>query len=161
MLKNKTIYKEPANIFIAKYLGIPEINIVQAFLIRGKNSTYIKLTDNIKFKVSPKREKWLDGYDKKNIYFGIRAEDIIEIHNTSKLIDRSYYIAEKKDEIVINFKNYDILEIGGLEFTVEQKKKFEIGEQLKFSFNMDNCHIFDRKTKENVARDLDLLFINK
>ncbi|MGM0508007.1 MAG: hypothetical protein ACQERZ_02455 [Fusobacteriota bacterium] len=161
MPKNEIIYKEPANIFVAKYIGKPEINITEAFLIRKKNKSYIKLSEDVKFRISPNREKWLKGYDKKNIYFGIRSEDIIEINNTSGFRDNHHFIAEKKGETKINSKKYDFLEIAGSKFIAEQKRKAKVGDNIKVSFNMDKCHIFDKKTEENVARNLKLIHFTK
>lgn len=68
----RNMYTNPANKFVAKFLGNPPMNFIDAVIIDGKKA---KLTDNIVIDVSNHlKDKEVD---KGNITLGIRPEDFI------------------------------------------------------------------------------------
>ena len=185
------IYNNPANSFVASFIGSPAMNIVKAKLIDEE----LFINDNLKIKLDKeaidkvktfyteelnclnselkkakeeyqeevakiKKEKYkelfasvyikdkeienkiekIKTYFKENVYelsFGVRPEDIIENSNGkySGKVDLSELLGS---EYYLHFK------VGNNDFVAKTStdKKYVIGEEFRFDFNLSKTHIF-------------------
>ena len=144
------LYMRPNNLFVAGFIGSPQMNFIDAKvvvsgsevrLMFGSNS--IKLPEN-------KAKKLIDnGYEDKTVTFGIRPEDIK---------DEEMFISNSPDTTLeATVKVYELLgaevflyfDVNGTQITarVDPGTKAKTGDPVKFDFNMEKTHFFDKDTE--------------
>lgn len=67
------LYNEPANLFVATFIGLPPMNIMEVTYKDGKLTN-----DYLEIPLDKENQERLIGYEGKEIYFGIRPEDVYE-----------------------------------------------------------------------------------
>lgn len=134
----EVIYNNPKNIFVASFFGDPKINILKGKIKRFKNKYYLEYHNN-KHELSQEKYDYqiLKKYQEKDIYFGVRPEDIVFAND-------GY---EYKLDNLINLGKYRILkmkvfadEISAISFNDYQEK----------GLSFKNIFLFDYKTKKNI-----------
>ena len=143
------VFSKPANVFVATFIGSPPMNIFSAEIINSNNKIKIKLDDNIYFDCTEDQKNKL--HNKKNIFLGIRAEDIMPIDNNINSLLWSFK------------KNVDIVEPLGTEtqlfITINDKEiisrmynpyEVNVGDELTFQVDPSKVHFFDKETEEAI-----------
>lgn len=125
------LYEKPANEFVAKFLGIPEMSILDAEIKDGKlildnqELTEVKSTINQKVKL------------------GIRGEHLVEQSKgilSGAIINLEYL--GKDIFAIIQSKTF-----GNINVFLKNKDKYKIGEVLNFDIPKNKMHLFDIKGK--------------
>ena len=142
-----TLYEQPRNVFVATFLGSPQMNIFEAELVGG-DSLGIHFGEGHKATFSETKAKQLadERYIGNKVLFGIRPEniklapsgikarvDVVE-HLGSETIIYAEVAGLPSNVIVKIPTDYDIVE----------------GKELFLAFDMDKSHIFDIDTKQSV-----------
>ena len=142
-----TLYEQPRNVFVATFLGSPQMNIFKANLLK-MGSLGVVFGDNHTATFSSTKAKQLanERYIGKEVLFGIRPEniklgkdgiqakvDVVE-HLGSETIVYADVSGLESDVIVKVPTNYDIVE----------------GMDVYLVFDMDKSHLFDIDTKQSV-----------
>jgi multiple sugar transport system ATP-binding protein len=143
------LYDQPDNLFVAGFIGSPAMNFFNATIIREGDDMLID-ADSFRVKVPEKRKESLKPYVNKAVVFGLRPEDIHDPNYAPPGI-----IAQEIDALV------DVTELMGNEIflylksgdhnfiaRVDPRTSYEMGDQGKVAFNMDNMHVFDKDTEE-------------
>ena len=81
--KPEDLFDNPANIFVAKFIGSPQINLVQGEIIDGQ---FISNKREISFKIANDAIKLMGSLNKK-VILGIRPNDV----GTNQLLETSHY----------------------------------------------------------------------
>lgn len=152
------LYKYPQNLFVAGFIGAPEMNMVEADLSRNDQDDYhLSLNEQGLTLPTEKAQKMADKFTS-DVVFGIRPEFI-------RLADDNSPSGEVVKGIVIRMENM------GAEFYVHfsvdgEKKEMcaripsdiveaqlwnSKGKEQLFHFEMSNAHIFDKQTEENIS----------
>ncbi|MGL4108797.1 ABC transporter ATP-binding protein [Clostridium sp. LP20] len=140
----REIYKNPKNIFVASFIGKPQINLFEA--VRKGNK--LKVANSMNFNIE---EDLLDIEENKQYILGVRSEhiNIVESSEASMRakIERIEYLG---GEVVIYLSNED------QKFTMKtyEIKDFTLGQHIDISFKLSNANIFDKRTKENIRRNI-------
>ena len=142
-----TLYEQPRNVFVATFLGSPQMNIFKANLLK-LGSLGVSFGDNHTAKFSTTKAKQLanERYIGKQVLFGIRPEniklgkegikakvDVVE-HLGSETIVYAEVTGLEANVIVKIPTNYDIVE----------------GMDVNLVFDMDKVHLFDIETKQAI-----------
>ncbi len=141
------IYNNPKNMFVAKFVGSPVINMLDGYIdgdkvIVEKEAMVCTLHDN--------QCKMLNGYDKKKVVIGIRPEDV-EISREKKGVNSfkaSIYFKQSMGvEDILNLK------INGTIFKAIAPPKLmaEIKESVYATIKIDRSHLFDPETEECIT----------
>ena len=74
----RELYNNPANLFVAQFIGTPQMNVWKAKVVQQKRDVYLGIAGLGSYKLSEKNAELLRrrGYFDKEIYVGIRPEDI-------------------------------------------------------------------------------------
>lgn len=142
------VYNNPANEFVATFIGTPQMNLFDAELIMEDGEYVISLNGH-KINLSEKHNKILKikGTKPQSVRLGIRSENII--------------ISEKKPE---SFEiNVDVCELMGHEMLIHSKlnnshmviktqSRFNIkaDDTIHISFMTDELHLFENETGYNL-----------
>ena len=143
-----TLYSEPCNLFVAGFIGSPQMNFVDAVLEEKDGGVYATFGENT-VKVPEGKVAPLKDYIGKTVVLGIRPEDI---H------DDEGFIAAKPDGVcsayvdvteLLGAETYLYLKISGTPFTakVNQRSNAQIGDTIKVCFDTNKLHIFDKETE--------------
>ena len=129
------IYDNPANTFVASFIGSPAMNLMDGTISAGTFSG-----DNVTI-------SGLDAADGE-VTLGFRAEDagVTPSNETGQIVAPIYTIELLGDAVMLTVR------AGGQLVSVKTTKEFraEIGDMISFSVTPDICHIFDRASGERV-----------
>ncbi len=143
------LYSKPDNVFVAGFIGSPQMNFVDATLSKEADGVYASFAnEKIKIpegKVTPELETYIG----KEVTLGIRPEDI---H------DDEAFISSRPESVVSAFvevtemmgaETYLYLEIAGKQFTarVNQRSTAQVNDTIKVAFETNKLHIFDKDTE--------------
>lgn len=143
------IYNNPANVFVAAFIGSPAMNLMDVKYREGK----ILFNNGQSMELPEKFVKALKGYDGKEIVFGIRPEDSVhgdeEVEKkfpTTKLASKVKVAELLGHEYIIH------TDISGnnLVSKVEALRTYRIGDQIDLYLNLDKAHVFDKDTQETI-----------
>src|SRR5699024_1775487 len=78
------LYNLPCNIFVAGFIGTPQMNFIDDMLIKNDFGYCVKVDEAI-FPISEEKfnSEILSNYIDKNIVIGIRAEDVLMVEDDS------------------------------------------------------------------------------
>ena len=142
------LYNDPANLFVATFLGSPQMNILNAKLDKKSGVLVATLVDadakpELKFSGLKTKELINDSYIGKEVKFGIRPEHIIVDPNGN--IEGVIDVVEQLGDETIYY-----CQIPGIKGNVIVKAPFEgrvkTKEKIKLSFNMDSAYLFDKES---------------
>lgn len=151
------LYNYPANKFVAGFIGSPAMNILEAALIEKSGKMEIDIGGHLillpENKSKSIRKNSEGEISQRKVWFGIRPEDIklLGVAPTNEnYIEGDIELLENMGNEVFCYFSYL-----GKRYTAridaERTKKLEIGIKCKFSFNMDNCLIFDFSSEANIS----------
>ena len=130
------IYDEPANTFVAGFIGSPAMNLVPGEIENGT------------FRGEQIAIEGIKGPEGKAV-MGFRAEDIEVIKGAAELSAPVYSMELLGDASQINVRCGDAVVSGkaGKDFRVE------IGAPIGFKILPENCHLFDAKDGTRISAD--------
>ena len=147
----QTLYSYPANLFVAGFIGSPQMNFLDATVkVNGKDVTL--QVGNYSLKLPENKAKALidGGYDGKTVVMGIRPEDVT---------DDATAFPESTVEAKINV--YELLgaevflyfDVEGFNMTarVDPHTTSRTGDTVKFGLDMTKVHVFDKETELTIT----------
>lgn len=146
------LYNEPANKFVAGFIGSPAMNFFEATFKDGK------LSDGNGFDIElPEGKQKLlkeQGYEGKKVTLGIRPEDI----SSSDLAAQAYPNTQITAEVVVSelLGSETMLYLktsGGGEFVsrVEARDFKNPGDKVTVTLNINKAHFFDNETEKRIV----------
>ena len=143
------VFNNPRNLFVAGFIGTPQMNFFDARLER-EGSKFFAVLANEKVELSPEKEARLLANDvqSQDVILGIRPEhtDLADKGvpakvDVSEMMGSSVHLhvtAEGKDVIII---------VPTTELASDQ---FKMGQQVNFTFNGNVAHVFSKETEKNL-----------
>jgi len=147
------IYNNPTNVFVAGFIGSPQMNFMDAKVEEKAGKIVVTFGDNT---IALPEEKGQNlkklGYVGKEVIMGIRPENIG---------DSEKFVAAHKDSVVeslvevtehMGAETYIYLANGGNNFVarVEGTSLVQVGNRINVAFNENKIHIFDKETERTV-----------
>lgn len=127
-------YNKPQNLFVAKFIGTPTINIVEGKIQDGK---FINNSGKIILEVDEK----LKEYEGQNISIGIRSERFLSEKSTVNSFSAKIEVIEMLGkEKALHVKLEDNTE---LIVTVPSHYDYKVNENHNFTFDINALHYFD------------------
>lgn len=142
--KPTEFYERPQNMFVARFIGSPTIN-----MIRGKMKDGKFISEDGIINVTPNEidKKALKNYDGKDVFLGIRSERFLS-GKTEESFEGIIDVIEvlgKEKTLFVKLKSGKDLNI-----TVPGHYKYEMGEAHNFGLDVDALHFFDAETQERI-----------
>ena len=143
------VFNNPRNLFVAGFIGTPQMNFFDAKLTRDGNKFFVEL-GGIKVELSAEKEARLlaNNVQSQAVTLGVRPEHtdlgqsgINARVDVSEMMGSSVHLhvtAEGKDVIII-VPTTDASAIG-----------YKMGDTVKFSFNGNVAHVFSKETEKNL-----------
>ena len=144
------VFTNPANIFVATFIGSPPMNIIEGDVIKKDGKLIIRIDDDIDLECPQKIQSSLD--NKNKIYLGIRAEDIIPKESNDNLsnnwcFQKSINLAEPlgtETQLFFTIKNKEIIS------RMYNPKDVKVGDKIDFQIDPNKVHFFDAETEKAI-----------
>ena len=147
------LYDEPNNIFVAGFIGSPQMNFANAIVEKDANKIYLKFGEyNLEVPAAKAVELEKQGYIGKEVVLGVRPEDL---HDESTPLN-NYGSAPLSATVEVTERlgseTFLYIIINGINFTarVSPKSKTQSGEEITLVFDMARVHVFDKETEKAV-----------
>ena len=150
----QNLYDYPCNIFVAGFIGSPQMNFLDGTLQKNGDTYVIDLDGTV---IPLPQEKTADGklaaYVGKSLKVGIRPEDI---HDSQMFLETS---PSKPMNSVV--KVYELLgaevflyfDVDGTQVTarVDPRTTAKTGDPIRFACDMEKAHFFDKETELTIT----------
>lgn len=148
------IYRNPANIFVADFMGSPAMNLVTARVSAGGGTSLaFERPEGDLVLPATAGAKGLDAYDGRDIIVGIRPEDITDADGadgTAKQIELRDCLVDVVEPAGAD--TYVVTRFGGKEVIARMRAGAGVrpGENVPFAFNIDHAVFFDPASEQRI-----------
>ena len=148
------LYEEPGNLFVAGFMGSPQMNFLDA-QIAEKGGDLIAKVGEYDIVIPAAKAKVLKdgGYVGKTVVLGIRPEDI---HDSQMFIEASPSVPMTSTVKVYELLGAEVFlyfDVNGTQVTarVDPRTNSKTGDTIKFAFDMEKSHFFDKETELTIC----------
>ncbi len=151
----QVLYSQPKNLFVAGFIGSPQMNFLDAKITANGNQVTATVGDAKLAVPSDKAKALIDGgYDGKTVVLGIRPEDIYDPENGTadielgNSIDATIRVYELLGAEVFLYFDY-----AGTQVTarVDPRTQAKTGDKMTFHLDMTKTHFFDKDTELTIC----------
>jgi multiple sugar transport system ATP-binding protein len=139
------LYNHPSNKFVAGFIGSPPMNFINVKVEAGTS-----MLDGGSFKLTPpaSHKTYLEKYAGKEIWFGIRAEDLryVEAPGENSIPFGVKVVEPLGAETMLWLESPQAKELVA---RVEPKYSFKPGDTVNFQPNMEKAHYVDKEGSED------------
>ncbi len=149
----KNLYNRPDNLFVAGFIGSPQMNLLDAKIKVEGSDAYLVFGNN-KIQLPDAKAQKVLSYDNKEVIFGIRPEDV---H------DEEMFMSNAQDSIVEATVN--VYELLGSEVNlylqldenldmiarVNPRTNAKRDDVIQVAFDTSKIHVFDKKTEQVIT----------
>ncbi|MDY4128209.1 sn-glycerol-3-phosphate ABC transporter ATP-binding protein UgpC [Peptostreptococcus porci] len=151
----KVLYDNPANKFVAGFIGSPQMNFIEVDLMEKDGQTVAKVSGkDVEFLVPGGKAAYLKekGYIGKKVTLGVRPEDI---HKEKVFLDMSPESAFDAKVVIRELMGSEIfayLDFVGNELIAKFDGRNDVspGDELRLALDMNRVHFFDIETEESI-----------
>ena len=148
------LYDEPVNMFVAGFIGTPQMNFMEGKLEEKDGNLYFVYEGNyLKMPENKAKAPELQEYIGKEVFGGLRPECIFDDEqNLEKYADAAFDTDVDVTELMGAeiYLYLNVGEEGKLIARVSSRSKTRAGDKIKVSFDMTRLHIFDKDTERCV-----------
>ena len=149
----QNLYEKPANLFVAGFMGSPQMNFLDAVVeVNGEEASLLVAGSAIPLPPAKAKKLIEGGYAGKTVTFGIRPEDVY---------DSEMFIETAKCSFESTIKVYELLgaevylyfDLAEFPITarVDSRTTARPGDTVKFAFDVEKIHIFDKETEQTIT----------
>ena len=147
------LYENPVNMFVAGFIGSPQMNFVNAMLDKKADGYYITF-GNATIKIPEGKAKLLEekGLESKEVVFGIRPENVKDEPAVISAYPESTVTAEVTVTEAMGAETFLYLKIEGNDFIarVNPRTQAKHGDTITVAFELEKMHLFDKETEETI-----------
>jgi len=147
----KNLYSKPCNLFVAGFIGSPQMNFFDATCNVKGNDVSLQI-GNSTFPVPAEKAKALidGGYNGKTVVLGIRPEDVREAtpEDAGSTIE-----ADIKFYELLGAEVYLYFDLEGMQMTARTSSSTSLrqGSKAQFALDMNKIHVFDKETELTIT----------
>jgi multiple sugar transport system ATP-binding protein len=148
----QNFYDNPANMFVAGFIGSPSMNFFEATVGRGNGGLVVDIGP-FNLPVPASHAAKLDAHVGKQVYFGIRPENIHDAHYVPRGVEEN---AVMKANVTVReplgSEVYAFVENGGKEMVsrLDPRTSAAIGQGIDLVVDMSKLHVFDRDSEKAI-----------
>ena len=150
----QALYETPANLFVAGFIGSPQMNFIDAQVTVKGDKVELDLGESKIVIGGEKAKKVIEGgYDGKTVVMGIRPEDCYD--DEASLAAHPDTIIESTVRVyeLLGAEVYLYFDYAGANFTARVKPTTtaRTGDTIKIALDAEKIHIFDRDTEMTIT----------
>ena len=147
----QNLYNTPNNVFVAGFIGSPQMNLVDAQVVANGSNVTLKMSNTVSIPLPPEKSKALidGGYVGKTVIAGIRPEDIKDDDEFIAKHSTTTFEAQVKVYELLGAEvnlHYDIADVT-CTAKVNPRTPARPGDTVKFAMDISRLHIFDKETE--------------
>ncbi len=143
----RKLYDEPANMFVAGFIGSPQMNFIDVKITKDKEKLYSEFC-GFRIEIPENKASLLNGYIGRQVVMGIRPEhffkSMTEGKNTIEI--ESEFAEMTGGEINIYFKLCENRHIA----KIKSAETVKDGEKILLGIDTEKLHFFSRETSESL-----------
>ena len=148
------IYNNPANLFVAGFIGSPQMNFLEGKIEKDGNNVFAVFGNNKITLPKPKADVLVkEGYVGKSVTFGIRPEHLSD--NDELIAAHPGSIVKGHVEVIelMGSESYIYTKCGNSQMNVkvEGSTALKIGEVANLYLNTEKLHVFDKETELRIV----------
>ena len=148
------IYNNPANLFVAGFIGSPQMNFLEGKIEKNGNNVFAVFGNNKITLPKPKADVLVkEGYVGKSVTFGIRPEHLSD--NDELIVANPGSIVKGHVEVIelMGSESYIYTKCGNSQMNVkvEGSTELKIGEVASLYLNTEKLHVFDKETELRIV----------
>ena len=142
----QVLYDSPCNLFVAGFIGSPQMNFIDAVVEKAENGYELKFDDTV---LTSSREELAD-YVGKTVVVGVRPEDL---H-----FEKEYYKGANTIKTTVDLD--EMMGSESLLYLTRGDSKIiakvpspcpaHTGDTVDIAINLDRLHVFDKETEEAI-----------
>ncbi len=144
------LYENPVNMFVAGFIGSPQMNFVNAMLDKKEDGYYISF-GNTTLKLPEDKAKILrdKGIENKEVVFGIRPENVKDEPAVIAACPGSTVKADVTVTEAMGAETFLYLKIEDNDFIarVNPRTTAKHGDTITVAFELEKMHLFDKETE--------------
>ena len=144
------IYEHPINVFVAGFIGSPQMNFVDSKLVEKDGKVYADfMGEEILLPADKAAIIKSKGYVGKDVLLGIRPENLVGEQELTEAHKDSTVAAKVEVTELMGAESYIYLNKNGKQLILRTNgsTKLQVGDNTKLGLNMDKCHVFDKETE--------------
>jgi len=151
----QNLYDYPTNLFVAGFIGTPQMNFFSVKLEKKADGVYAVFGDNAVKVPEAKLQKFTsDSYIGKEVYMGIRPENISDDAEVlAKSAESTIDVAVEVTELM-GSETYLYLKTtgkdGNIIARVDPRSTARTGDKIKVAFDVTRLHFFDKDTEDTI-----------
>jgi len=142
------LYNHPCNVFVAGFIGSPQMNFIEGRLKKNRKGFFVKIGDNdIALPERMKPEK----HEEEKVILGIRPEDLSICKSDCKdenTIEVKVELAEMMGSEIYVYSKFEDKKIIA---RVDSSEKIQNGERIRLLLDTEKLHIFNSQTEELIC----------
>jgi oligogalacturonide transport system ATP-binding protein len=148
------LYDFPTNTFVAGFLGSPEMNLHPARLVKKNGQCHLKISEFL-LKLPDSKSQALLDHKSDEVIFGLRPPfiQLVPTNTEGTVVDGTIkWIEFMGHEVFIYFL------LGNHQYTAVNRihdrdiyRTLKSGEKVRFCFDINRSHVFDKITGENLT----------
>lgn len=147
----QNLYDYPCNMFVAGFLGMPEMNFFEGEIDKDGDEYYIKFRDyRILIPKWKNKDGKLDDYVGKKVITGIRPSDVQISESQAKNCSITGTVELRE---LMGAESYLYVKTGDTRFTVRTTDTVnsEIGSKIILNLDIEKIHLFDKETTSTIT----------
>ena len=148
----QNLYDRPGNLFVAGFIGSPQMNFIDATVQKEGNNLYLVFGPN-KITVTPEKAAKLKDYVGKEVTFGIRPENIHESTGFANANANNTVASTVRVFEMLGAEVFVYVTVEGIDVTVRETPGtvVKVGDNINISFDVEKIHIFDKETQVTIT----------
>ena len=147
------LYNTPNNLFVAGFIGSPQMNLIDAEVVQSGSQVTLKMSDTVSITLPAEKSEKLKSYVGKTVVVGIRPEDIKDDEEfVAAHADHTFEAQVKVYELLgaeVNL-HYDIAQTT-CTAKVNPRTTARPGDTVKFAMDIARLHVFDKETEQVIT----------
>ena len=146
----QNLYDSPCNIFVAGFIGTPQMNFIKGTLSKKGEDVFFNFEDiSLKLPKEKAEAPELADYIGKEVVVGLRPEGISDDESAVAANPDSSFTVNVDVTELMGAESYLYLTIGetNLIARVSSRSRSRAGDTIKVAFDMSRLHIFDNDTE--------------
>ncbi len=149
----QNLYKHPFNMFVAGFIGSPQMNFLDANVSFRGNGIYLTLSNNeINITDSFGNNGDIRQYRDKTVKLGIRPEDVTTDAEYIKKNPDKVLTAKLEVSELMGSESYLYLDYAGQKLTARVSADLPMSETVELGILTDKIHLFDPNTTNNIIK---------
>ena len=148
-------FEHPVNLFVAGFIGSPQMNFFDAELIK-KDGKYAVVLDGAAIELAPEKQERLEknNVEPQQVTLGVRPEHITMCGDEAGAIHGEIDVCEMMGSAVhlhVNACGKSVIIIAQtMDASGQNSVTFEMGQKINFTFGGNVAHVFSKETEKNL-----------